>query len=231
MENIKNYYSLKLRELPSENKPREKISIHGPAALKNYELLSIILGRGNRNEDVFMISHRIIAEYGNKAIINETSVSKLQALTSIGTVHACQVIACFELGRRFFGKARHDIYLRTPDDVYAYLSDMQKHNKEHLRGLYLDIKNKLIHDEIISIGTLTENLVHPREIFNPAIHHSAAGIIISHNHPSGDPTPSEDDVKVTKKLLAASDVLGIELLDHIIVGDKVCVSMKKIGLF
>ena len=221
-------YKIKIKDLPEEEKPREKLKKYGPSVLKNYELLSIILGKGTKKEDIFNISSRIIDEYGSKAIMNETRVAQIKELLNLGDVHACQVVACFELGRRLFGKSK-EIIIRTPEDVFKYLSDMKKLNKEYFRGLYLDVKNKLIYDEIISIGTLTTNLIHPREVFYPAIQHKAVGIILAHNHPSGDPTPSDDDIKITKQILDVSKIMDIEILDHIIIGDESFVSLKEKG--
>ena len=221
-------YKLKVKEMPFEERPREKLKKYGPDVLRNYELLSILLGKGTRREGVFQIAKRVIEEYGSKAIANETNVEKIKKLLGLGDVHACQVVACFELGRRFFGKPK-EIYIRTPEDAYEYLKDMGKLNKEYFRGLYLDVKNKLIRDEVISIGTLTTNLIHPREVFQPAIKYSAVGLILAHNHPSGDPSPSEDDVKVTEQIIKVGKIMEIDILDHIIIGDNKFVSLKNEG--
>ena len=117
--------------------------------------------------------------------------------------------------------------IRGPEDVYIYLEDMRKLKKEQFRGLYLNARNKVIHDEVISIGTLTANLVHPREVFQPAIEYLACGVIIAHNHPSGDPEPSEDDLEITRKLATVGKTMDIELLDHIIIGKNKYVSLKE----
>jgi DNA repair protein RadC len=132
---------------------------------------------------------------------------------------ACQLVACFELGRRLFRNAdgRKPIIIRTASQVYEYLKDMRDLSKEHLRGLYLDSHYQLIHDELISIGTLTSNLVHPREVFRPAIERSAAALILAHNHPSGIPKPSDADLAITEQIIEAGKVLGISLLDHVII--------------
>ena len=218
-------YKVKIRDLPNNEKPREKLITYGTGSLKNFELLSIILGKGTKKEDVFAIATKTIEEYGSKAIVNETNVRKIQILLGLGEVHACQIIACFELGRRLFGKTK-EIYIRKPEDAFKYLVEMRTLNKEYFRGLYLDVKNKLVRDEIISIGTLTSNLIHPREVFQPAIQYSAVGIVLVHNHPSGDPTPSEDDILITKQIIGAGSYLEIDLLDHIIIGRNKFVSLK-----
>lgn len=222
---MKRTYKVKIRDLPKEEKPREKLIKYGVGSLRNYELLSIILGKGTKKEDVFAIATKTIEEYGSKAVIDETDVKKIQHLLGLGEVHACQVIACFELGRRLFGKTK-EVHIRTPEDAFKYLIEMRNLNKEYFRGLYLDVKNRLIRDEIISIGTLTSNLIHPREVFQPAIQYSAVGLVLVHNHPSGDPSPSDDDIKITKQIIKAGTYLEIDVLDHIIIGGNKFVSLK-----
>jgi len=188
---------VKLKELPADQRPREKLIKYGPDVLKTPELMAIILNTGYRGETVLELSHRIIKEYGSKAITQEKNVARLIETLGIPPVKACQIVACFELGRRFFQEEPGKMpTIRNPEDVYRYLEDMKKLKKEQFRGLYLNTRNKIIHDEIISIGSLTANLVHPREVFQPAIEYLAAGLIIAHNHPSGDPNPSEEDLNL-----------------------------------
>jgi DNA repair protein RadC len=220
----------KISELPPQEKPREKLMAHGPSSLKNHELLAIILGRGSRKEGVLSIARRVINNYGVKLLTYETDVDKLSKSLGISKIQACQIIASFELGRRFFGKSRKDIYLNSPQDVFNYLANIGKLEKEVMHGLYVDVKNKLIWDEIISIGTVTCSLVHPREVFKPAFINSAVGIVLVHNHPSGDPKPSKEDVNLTKRLKTVSEHMGIELLDHIIVGNNRYISLKSEGI-
>ena len=224
-------YRFKLKKLPEEQRPREKLIRYGPDVLKNEELMAIILNTGYRGETVLELSHRMIKEYGSKAITQEKNVGRLMETLDIPPVKACQVVACFELGRRFFKEEPGRLpTLRSPEDAYRYLEEMRKLKKEQFRGLYLNTRNKISHDEIISIGTRTANLVHPREVFQPAIEYLAAGIIIAHNHPSGDPNPSEDDLKVTRQMQKVGKTMAIELLDHIIIGNKRYVSLKNKGL-
>ena len=224
-------YRFKPKKLPEEQRPREKLIRYGPDILKNEELMAIILNTGYRGETVLELSHRMIKEYGSKAITQEKNVGRLMETLDIPPVKACQVVACFELGRRFFKEEPGRLpTLRSPEDAYRYLEEMKKLKKEQFRGLYLNTRNKIIHDEIISIGTLTANLVHPREVFQPAIEYLAAGIIIAHNHPSGDPNPSQDDLKVTGQMQKVGKTMAIELLDHIIIGNERYVSLKNKGL-
>lgn len=222
----------KLPELSSDKRPRERLIDYGPDALLNAELLAIILNTGYGGETVLELSARILQEYGSKAIIKEKSVERLMAELKLPQVKACQIIACFELGRRFFMEDTGRLpTIRAAEDVYKYLSpEMAKLKKEQFRGLYLNSRNKLIYDEVISIGTLTANLVHPREVFQPAIEFSSAAIILAHNHPSGEPEPSEDDIAITKQLVSASQILNIAILDHIIIGRGQYVSLKEKGI-
>ena len=216
--------------MPFEKRPRERLIEDGPDVLKNAELLAIILGTGYRSEDVLALASRILQEYGSKAITKEKSVGRLMGELSIPKVKACQIIACFEIGRRFFMEDTGKMpTIRDAEDVYEYLKEMSKLKKEQFRGLYLNSRNKLIHDEVISLGTLNANLVHPREVFQPAVEFSAAAIILAHNHPSGDPEPSEDDLEITKRLVDASKVMGLEILDHLVIGGNKYASLKEKG--
>ncbi len=224
-------YRVSLKEFPEEKKPREKLIKYGPDVLRIPELVSIILNTGYRDENVLELSQRIIKEYGSKAIASEKNVGKIMETLGIPIVKACQIVACFELGRRFFQEEPGKMpTVRGPEDVYIYLEDMRKLKKEQFRGLYLNARNKVIHDEVISIGTLTANLVHPREVFQPAIEYLACGVIVAHNHPSGDPDPSEDDLEITRKLSTVGKTMDIELLNHIIIGSKRYVSLKEKGM-
>ncbi len=219
-------YNLRIRDLPEGEKPREKLRKHGPSALKNYELMAVILGKGTRREGVLELSRRIMAQYGGQAIFTEGDVGKVEKVLGLSPVQACQVVAAFELGRRMFGR-HSEVFLRSPEEVFEYAKDMARLRKEHLRGLYLDTRNKLIRDEVITIGTLNESLAHPREIFHPAVEVHAAAIILVHNHPSGDPFPSRDDIELTKQILEASKIMEIEVLDHVIIGSKRYYSLKE----
>jgi DNA repair protein RadC len=212
-------YVLRLRDLPAEEKPREKLMNHGPAVLSIAELIAIVLNVGTTREDVLAMSRRLMKEYGNSVVVNQKDPAKVKELLDIPIGKACQLVACFELGRRLFKPAdgKKPILIRTASQVHEYLKDMRDLPKEHLRGLYLDNHYQLIHDELISIGTLTSNLVHPREVFRPAIEHSAAALILAHNHPSGIVTASEADVAITAQIIEAGKVLGIGLLDHVII--------------
>jgi len=211
-------YSLKIRDLPEEEKPREKMMRYGPEVLVMGELLAVVFNVGSKKEDVLSMSRRLLKEYGEKAILGQRDPKKLAISLDIPVIKACQLIACFELGRRLFKEpeARPE-FLRTAKQVFEYVREMRSLSKEHLRGIYLNNHYRLIHDEVISIGTLDANIIHPREVFKPAIEHSASAIILVHNHPSGVVAPSAADIAITKQLIEAGNMLGIFLLDHIIV--------------
>jgi DNA repair protein RadC len=219
-------YRLRIRDLPEEEKPREKLRKYGPASLKNYELMAVILGKGTRKEGILELSKRIMSQYGDQAVFSQGDVDTLKKVLSLSPVQACQVVAAFELGKRLFGRST-EIFLRSPEEVFEYAKDMARLKKEHLRGLYLDTRNKLIRDEVIAIGTLNASLAHPREIFHPAIESHAAGIILVHNHPSGDPSPSNDDIELTMQVYEASKIIEIDVLDHVIIGSRDYRSLKE----
>lgn len=212
-------YVLKLRDLPSEEKPREKMIKYGSGTLTTSELLAVILNVGTKKEEVLAMSRRLLKEYGDTAIINQKDPQKLKELLNIPLIKACQIAACFELGRRFFKTAdgKKPLIIRTASQVYEYLKDMRDLPKEHLRGLYLDAHYQLMHDEVISIGSLTSNIVHPREVFRPALEYSASAVILAHNHPSGIAKPSDADIAITHQIVEAGKILGISLLDHVII--------------
>ncbi len=220
----------RIKNMPKEERPREKLIKQGPDVLRNHELVAIILGKGSRKEGVLSIAKRIMDDYGTKSLSGEKNAKRLSETLHITKIQATQIIACFELGRRFFGKARKDVYLNSPHDVFDYLANIGKLEKEVMHGLYLDVKNKLLKDEIISIGTVTFSIVHPREVFKPAFTNSAVGVILVHNHPSGDIEPSKDDITLTRKLKRVSEYVEIELLDHIIIGNGCYFSMKSDGI-
>jgi DNA repair protein RadC len=211
-------YVLKIRDLPQEEKPREKLAHYGPEYLSVKELLAVVLTVGTKKEEVLSMSGRVLKEYGEKAIVRETDPKKLSEDLDIPFTKACQIVASFELGRRFFDTKKGEFrVVRTPQQVYEHVRDMHDLPKEQLRGLYLDAHYRVIHDEIISIGSVDANIVHPREVFKPALERSASAVILVHNHPSGLAVPSEADIVVTKQLVEAGRALGVTLLDHIVV--------------
>jgi DNA repair protein RadC len=211
-------YVLTIRDLPREEKPREKLLAYGPAALSIDELLSVVLVTGTKKEGIMEMSHRIMQEYGERSVLSATDAKVLAVDLSIPVTKAAQIIACGELGRRFYRRTRNGApVIRTAEDVYAHTADMRNFTKEHLRGLYLNSHYQLMHDETISIGTVDANIVHPREVFRPALAYAAVAVILVHNHPSGNSEPSDADIAITKQLREAGQLLGIDLIDHVVI--------------
>ncbi|HEY9583686.1 MAG TPA: DNA repair protein RadC [Candidatus Paceibacterota bacterium] len=220
-------YILKIHDLPHEKRPREKLMKLGPSVLSLPELMAVILNTGTKTEGVMEMSERIMREYGEKSIIAEKSAEKLSLDLGIPIVKACQIVACGELGRRLYEKNTSGFtVIRNAKDAYEYLRDMHNLPKEHLRGLYLNSHNRIIHDEVISIGTINTNIVHPREVFRPAIEYSASAVVLAHNHPSGIATPSAEDIEITRELVQAGKILGINVLDHVIITKEAYMSIN-----
>lgn len=222
----KKYNILAVRDREEDDKPREKMLKSGVEALSSAELLAIILSTGTKKEEVLNMAHRILKEYGKNSIINEKNPSNLEKEFGLPLVKSCQIVACFELGRRFFKEEKTGtITLRNAKQAFEHLKDMAKLNKENFRGLYLNSHYKLIHSETISVGTLDASIVHPREVFRPAIEHGASAIIVAHNHPSGTLKATAEDIEVTRKLQEAGELLGIEILDHLIISKNKFISL------
>jgi DNA repair protein RadC len=216
---------MKIKDLPTVERPREKLIRYGPEKLSNSELLAIILGSGTKERNVIELANKILKKFSADELPNLT-FNDLKNYPGLGPAKACEIIACFELGKRLLKGKRTKIYL-TPKDVWEELKDLHNHKKEHFVIFYLDARNQEIKREIISVGSLNANLVHPREVFEPAVRNLAAQIILAHNHPSGDPEPSEDDLEITKRLVESGRILGIEIIDHIIVAKNGFISFKE----
>ncbi len=213
--------------------PREKLAQLGPHALSVAELLAIIFGTGHGGESVQQLAARILHEYGAFALRDVHDYAQVRRETGLPHVKACQLLACFELGARLFKPLPHDkqaVTIRTPQDVFEFLTDMRTLRKEQLRGLYLNARNVVIHQEIVSIGTITANLVDAKEVFRPALEYSAISVIIAHNHPSGNPEPSDEDIAVTAQLAHAGSILSVRLIDHIIIAGDSFISLNERGV-
>lgn len=218
LDNPTRRYVLKVRDLPAEQKPRQRLKQHGPKSLTSAELLAVILNTGTAKEDVLEMAHRLLHEYGEGGIMSQQSVSKLMAEFKLPEGKAAKIVACAELGRRFFSRNQAAApILRTAEEVFAYSQEMSRLSKEHLRGIYLNSHYKVIHQETLSIGTIDASLIHPREVFKPAVEYAASGVILVHNHPSGETTPSQMDIAITEQLVQAGAVLGISLIDHLVI--------------
>jgi DNA repair protein RadC len=220
--------------MPSGERPRERLLKLGSEALSAQEILALILGRGVKGESVMMTSQKLISRFhGLKGVAN-ASVEELIRTRGIGPAKAAQIKAALELSKRLESdveeKARP--ILKSPEDVAAVVrSKLKGKKKEHFLVLSLDTRNKLINDGLVSMGSLDTSIVHPREVFKQAVSSCAASVIFAHNHPSGDPEPSREDIELTKRLAKAGEIIGIDVLDHIIVCDKSYVSLKAKNLF
>ena len=219
----------KIKDLPEFERPREKLIKKGAKALKKEELLAILLRTGLKGKNALEVADDILVKYGDKKLLN-ASYEELRNIHGVGLTKAAQILAAIELGSRLFKeKSEKEIYINSSEDAIKELAHIKENKKENFVVLYLDARNKLIYKETVSIGSLNANLVHPREVFEPAVRYLAAQIVLAHNHPSGDPEPSEDDLLLTKKLVESGKILGIEVFDHIIVAKDGFFSFKNKG--
>ena len=221
-----------LHDLPQEERPRERLQKIGVDNLSIQELLALIIERGKKGKNVLSIAQSLLAYFGNVAKIKEASIEELQKVKGIGFATACKLKAAFKLGEKALNKhKKYGQKIETPEDVYNFFrNDLANKKKEHFILLSLTSLNRLINISNISIGTLNANLAHPREIFTSAIGDFAASIILVHNHPSGDPEPSKEDLEISQKLVEAGKILGIEIIDHVIVTKDKFLSMKQKGI-
>nr|WP_272898906.1 DNA repair protein RadC [Brevibacillus laterosporus] len=222
---------MKLKNVPTYERPRERLLRQGSAALSDVELLAILLRTGTEKDSVQGVAQRLLAVFGDLQQLATASHEELTDISGIGPVKAVEIQAALELGRRSALKVRDiRISIRLPRDVAEYMMpEMAGLVQEHFVCLFLNTKNQVIGKKTVFVGSLDSSIVHPRDIFREAIKRSSASIICLHNHPSGDPAPSKEDINVTKILLQAGDLVGIPLLDHVIIGDGRYVSLKEQG--
>lgn len=209
---------MKISEMPEQNRPRERFAKNGPTSLSDAELFAIILRTGHKNENVIDMSNRLIKEYGLKDLFS-CSLKELQKIKGIGEAKAMQILAMAELSKRNSSSQNKINKISSAKDVFDLFHERLKDEKqEHFYILLLNNKNHIISEKLITKGILDSSLIHPREVFNPAIKNSAARIILVHNHPSGEPAPSKDDLEVTERLVEAGSLIDIKVLDHVIIG-------------
>ncbi|WP_409254365.1 RadC family protein [Bacillus sp. SCS-153A] len=220
-----------IRDYPTDERPRERMVQNGASSLSNQELLAIILRTGTKSESVLQLSNRVLTTFEGLRLLKDASLEEIMNIKGIGLAKAVQIMAAVEIGRRIGNLAYDDRYsIRSPEDGANYvMNDMRFLSQEHFVCLYLNTKNQVLHKQTIFIGSLNASIVHPREVFKEAFRRSAASIICIHNHPSGDPTPSREDIEVTKRLVECGKIIGIEVLDHLIIGEKKYVSLKEKG--
>ena len=226
--------SFTIHDLPISERPRERLQKFGVEALSAQEILALILGRGIAGESVMVTAQRLLSQFGSLKGIAGATVEELAQVKGIGVAKASQIKAAFELANRLesYSESGDRPLVKTPDDVTGLVQGrLRGKKKEYFLALLLDTRNKLIRMAEISVGSLDGSIVHPREVFKEAVSASAASVIFVHNHPSGDTEASEDDIKLTKRLAEAGEIMGIDVLDHIIIGGKKYLSLKREGLF
>ncbi len=215
---------MKLKNLPKVDLPREKLEKYGSKKLKDFELLAILLGSGIQGLNVLELSKKVLQKTKKRGLEN-IRLEDLLEIKGLGKAKALQIIAVLELGNRFTQNEKLEIL--SPKDIWLLCADIKDSKKEHLVAFYLDTQNRLMERQIISVGTLDSSLVHPREVFEPAIRLHASSIIVAHNHPSNKTDPSLQDIEVTKRLKQAGEILGVDLQDHVIISSKDLYSLKK----
>ena len=223
--------SFTIHDLPKEERPRERLVKFGEQALSAQELLQLILGRGVAGESVAVTAQKLLAQFGSLQKLAEASIEELSSIKGIGLAKAAQIKATFEISRRLSTQtpSYKSKELTDPEKVYRLIkSKLKDYHKEHFYIIVLNSRGHSIAE--VSVGSLNASVVHPREVFAEAIRNKAASVIFAHNHPSGDPEPSEDDLEITKRLVESGKILGIEVLDHIIVAKDGFFSFKNKGL-
>ena len=221
-----------VKEMPEEERPRERLARVGPQALSSAELLAIILRTGIGGENVLTMAQRLLANFDGLAGMARLELAQLTAEHGLGPAKAAQLLAAFELGRRMMAEAPEERYqIRSPSDAANLLMTMIGHKEqEHFVVLYLDTRNRVLDREILYKGSLNTSLVRIAEVFRSAVRRNCKAVIVAHNHPSGDPNPSPEDVALTRRLVSAGKILEIDVLDHVVVGQNRFVSLRERAL-
>jgi len=221
-------YRVTIPNLPESARPRERLWREGPGSLTETELVAIILATGSREGSALDLARYLLGSFGGLRELGNVTPEELSVVKGVGPAKAAQVAAAFELGRRLGGPAGGvRPAVNTPEDAARIVMARMRHlDREEFRVILLDTKNRVIHTETVAVGTLNSTGVQPREVFKNAIRRSAAAVILVHNHPSGDPSPTREDVALTQRLIQAGELVGIEILDHIVIGDNRYVSLK-----
>ncbi|MGH7753786.1 MAG: RadC family protein [Gemmatimonadales bacterium] len=223
---------LKVTALPSDARPRERLRTAGPAALGTTELLAVLLGTGTRGRGVVPMAESLLSTFGSLQELSRAPVEEIDQVAGLGPAKAAALLAAFELGRRAQGAAGGDrTAIHSPAEAAALLAPgMATLDREHFRAILLNTKHEVLAVVEVAVGSLDSAPIHPREVFKEAVRRSAAAVILAHNHPSGDPEPSGDDIAITDRLRAAGQIVGIDVLDHLIIGHGRSVSLRERGL-
>jgi DNA repair protein RadC len=223
-----------VKELPPDDRPREKLLLRGPQSLSDAELVAILLRTGKKGKSVIDIARELISAEGNLAMLATKTVASLQKISGIGKDKAATLAAAFELSRRILSQPKwfSNKKITSPQDIAdIFIPVLRDDNKEKFLVVCLNSANKIIKHEVISIGNLNSSVVHPREIFKVAIDNSAASIILLHNHPSGNPEPSNEDIRITKKIVETGKIMDIPVFDHLIIAGETYTSFVEKRLF
>lgn len=225
--------NMKIHDVHESDRPRERLIRQGAKSLSNQELIAILLGTGTKRESVLTVANRVLINFEKLHNLKHATLEEITEIKGIGEAKAVLLLAAIELGRRLASRDLEERFtIRSPEDAATFLmQDMTSLQQEHFVCLFLNVKNQVLHKQTIFVGSLNAGIVHPREIFREAVKRSAASIICSHNHPSGIPTPSPEDIDVTTRLYEAGKIVGVDLLDHVIIGDHQFISMKEKGYF
>jgi len=225
-------YRVAIKDMPEGLRPRERLLNEGPQSLSDFELLAIMLRTGSADASAMDLATGLLGHFGGLRQLLDASVEELSAFKGVGPAKVAQIKAALELGRRIaIATAWDRPAIKSPENAAALVMEEMRHlDREHFWALLLNAKNQVLAKEVISIGTLNFSAIHPRELFKAAIKRSAAGVILVHNHPSGDPTPSRQDIEATARLVEAGNIIGIDVLDHLVVGDNKFTSFKAQGL-
>ena len=226
-------YSTTIKELPSDDRPRERLSAYGPQALSNAELLAILLGGGFQNVSAINLAQILLNSSQSLVDLAGKEFEEFTSHKGIGEAKACTLMAAFEIGKRIASASPESSpTISSPEAAASRLMPRYGGLKqEHVGILALDTKNKVIKEVVITVGTLNGSMIHPREVFRPALQANSSSILLFHNHPSGDPAPSEKDIEITRRLAEAGKLMGIEVVDHLVISHNRFISMKKQGLF
>ncbi|MDV2481025.1 JAB domain-containing protein [Methanoculleus sp. Wushi-C6] len=217
----------RMRELPSHDRPREKLAERGPEALTNQELIALLIGRGTKGRDVSQVAGDVVRYLDGNG--GAPSYDGLLGIEGVGSAKACEIMACFEIGRRYRGEDLSGHRITRPEDVLPLVAEWRDRKQEYFFCITLNGAGEVIERRTVTVGILNQSLVHPREVFAEAITDRAASVILVHNHPSGTLDPSSQDIGITRQLVEAGSILGIRVLDHIIVTKKGYASLKELG--